>query len=302
MNDLYDKIQQQENRQPQKQDMLPKEEFAQQMKDRKNFMNQLTDSQLEKITTDPNTYLQYLNMQAKFDQYTVTNTILIQAQKPQASIIKDSSKWRESKCFVKKGEKGFFIFEPGKEYTRQDGSIGTSYNPKAMFDISQLARPPHTPNKPQLSTDELLGALLYNAPVKVNIVESGENVADVYYSSTDGQINVTNGLDAEHLLSGLARELCYAQTDSFDGTYQRDNVSFEAQSAAYMLCQKYGIPLQDKEFINDAPSYFKGVEPRESKEYMSGIKSLFSDHVERMEHGLYSQQQQKAKESHEVER
>ena len=43
---------------------------------------------------------------------------------------------------MKKNQKGIVILEPGDEYTREDGSIGVSYNPKKVFDITQTTCAP----------------------------------------------------------------------------------------------------------------------------------------------------------------
>ena len=65
----------------------------------------------------------------------VANTLLIAAQKPEASYVMSYDDWTQKGRSVKRGENGFFILEANGEYTREDGSLATSYDAKCVFDI-----------------------------------------------------------------------------------------------------------------------------------------------------------------------
>ena len=54
--------------------------------------------------------------------------------------------------------------EPGKEYEREDGSIGTYYNARELYDISQTTMKERP--QPQTEMDErlLIRALINNPP------------------------------------------------------------------------------------------------------------------------------------------
>ena len=70
-------------------------------------------------------------------KYSVGNALLILAQKPDASQLKDYDGWKEKGTGVKPKEKGIIILEPGNEYVREDGTTAVSYNAKKVFDVSQ---------------------------------------------------------------------------------------------------------------------------------------------------------------------
>lgn len=301
MNDLYDVLQRKQETMN-GQDMIPKEEFAQQMQEKRENLNHLVDVELDKIKTDPQAYLNYLDKQAMFDQYTVTNTLLIMAQKPEATLIKASDKWREDKCFIRKGEKGLTILEPKDEYVKQDGTTGKNYKMKSMFDISQLQKQPTTPTKESLKVDELVGALSYKSPAKVVVLDTNLNGQDVFYSMENNQINVSKNLTPQQLLTGLATEYCFAEVDPHHEKFTREDLSFPAMSAAYMLCKKYGIETPSTEFAQHANENFDGLESKDMKAYLSNIKDTFDDVSKRMENGLYAQNMTKQKERTDVER
>ena len=99
----------------------------------------LMDKTADEIKTDINKYKQYLDVQGRFDKYSVGNALVISATYPNATQIKEFDDWKESGAFIKKGANGIKILEPGDSYTRSDGSSAISYNVKKMFDISQTS-------------------------------------------------------------------------------------------------------------------------------------------------------------------
>ena len=98
----------------------------------------MIDSHVHDMGVDGGVFQAYLDVQARFDLYSVSNAILVAAQKPDATKLADFDTWKSSGLYVKRGAEAITILEPGKEYTReQDGSKGVFYDPKKMFDISQ---------------------------------------------------------------------------------------------------------------------------------------------------------------------
>lgn len=269
-----------------------KEEYAQNIKDRRDRLYAIAATQTDKTISSPTLYLEYLNMQSHFHQYTPTNVLLILAQSPQATEIRSFAKWQENKCYIRKGEKGFDILEPGKEYQREDGSTAISFDPRSMFDVSQLKNPPTPVPQKQFSTEELISAMVYKLPLEIKFIDHNENLPAVSYSDTDKSLTIQKEISEHQLLEGLATESCFAQLAEVYN-YDRNELNFPARSAAYMLCKKYGIEVNDTSFTKEVNAFFDGYEPNEVKGYLAEIKRTFKDVDERMEHGLYAQQQEK---------
>lgn len=97
----------------------------------------LADNTAQKVVADGEQFRAFLNVQARFGRYSATNALLIYAQMPTATQLRDFDGWKSSGAFIKKQQKGISILEPGKEYEREDGTIGISYDVKKVFDISQ---------------------------------------------------------------------------------------------------------------------------------------------------------------------
>ena len=113
--------------------------FAAESKENRNHCYDMSEKMTEKIASDSNAFQIFLDVQSRFDRYTANNALLITAQNPEAQKLGNYGYWREQGAYVKRQEKNnpIFILEPGKEYTRDDGSIGTYYNAKKLYDISQ---------------------------------------------------------------------------------------------------------------------------------------------------------------------
>ena len=69
----------------------------------------LIDATAENLTQNGSKFKGYLDVQSKFDRYSVANNLLILAQKPEATRLADFKTWKENDAAIKKGEKGITI-------------------------------------------------------------------------------------------------------------------------------------------------------------------------------------------------
>ena len=113
----------------------------------------MIDAALEEISQGKGDVPGYLDIQARFDRYSARNVLLVQKQRPAATRLGDKKYWREQGVAVLRAElrKPVIILEPGREYTRGDGSVGQYYNAKEVYDISQTTGRDQV--QPQVSVD-----------------------------------------------------------------------------------------------------------------------------------------------------
>lgn len=108
---------------------------------------------------NPDTVMAYLDTQSKFDRCSVSNALLVAYQYPEATRQCDSKTCRKSYVFINKDETGIIILESGKAYTNDKGKTIIPYNPKKVFDISQInARP-----RQQVATILSLFLMIWNS-------------------------------------------------------------------------------------------------------------------------------------------
>jgi len=275
-----------------KQPRLTKEEYAKQMKERRDHLYELAEAQTREVVSSPQKYQQFLNLISRLN-YTVTNTLLVMAQNPNAVMLKDNNHWRENKLYVRKGEKGIQILEPSGEYQKDDGTFGTNYNPKYVFDASQINTKEVLYTVPQMDIEHMIAGLTYDSSVALVQLDSFDGGEPVYYSPEAKCIYYVSNLSPQQLIQGLAREYCHVEFDKQYSGYNRKEHQFFVESSAYILCQKYGVPVHDTDFTNQVANYFYRMETRDIKQELGYIKNLCEDVSERIDRGIYKSQQEK---------
>lgn len=290
MNNIYSQLT--KSTQKKSQPRLSKEEFAKEMQQRRQYLFDMAEKQSYEAVSSSEKYKQFLDLLWRTD-YTVTNALLIMAQKPDSVMLKDSSHWRDKHLYIKKGEKGIQILEPSGEYERGDGTIGTSYNPKYVFDVSQINTKDILYHEPEMNVENIVTGLTYDSPVKLNMLENMYGNVQVLYSPESKSIFYSPGLEPDVLLQGLVREYCHVEFDRQYNSYNRETCRFFVESSAYIVCRKYGINTNDQQFMNETADYFYGMDSKEIKKELSQIKELSRDVSARIDRGIYKTQQSK---------
>ena len=236
-----------------------KEAWAEKKQAERQAVYDLADTTAEAVSADGSKFQAYLDVQTRFSRYSATNVLLILAQKPDATQLKDFDGWKDAGASIKRQQKGISILEPGEEYEREDGSIGTSYNVKRVFDISQT-RAAQRP-APTTVRDErlLLKALMNDAPCRFAISNELPEGVNVAYHPQEHTVYVRQGLDAPTIFRGLAQELARAHMDR-DGI-TCESPDFTAYSVSYMLCKRNGVSVEGFSFER-LPESYAGMDAR----------------------------------------
>ena len=252
-----------------------KEEWAQQKKAEREHAYELIDQAAEFIAHDGSYVQAYLDLQSRFPRYSVGNILLIASQKPDSTKLADYKTWKEEGVFIKRGETGIVILEPGNEYTREDGSIAVSYNAKRVFDITQTTS--KMPPEPEVHRDDrlLLKALIYNAPceIKLDAPDEFPNNMAARYDSENHTIYVARGQKAPVLFREIARELARAHMDR-DG-YSGNTGMFTATCVSYLLCRRNNMEVDSFSFA-DLPESLSKLEPKEVRAELGKARDLFN--------------------------
>lgn len=94
-----------------------KDAWAEKKQAERKAVYDLADTTAEAVSMDGGKYRDYLDVQARFDRYSATNALLILAQMPQATQLKDFDGWRDAGASIKKQQKGISILEPVRNMT-----------------------------------------------------------------------------------------------------------------------------------------------------------------------------------------
>lgn len=230
----------------------------------------LADITAERAASSGEAYAKYLNVQARYNRYSVNNALLIAAQMPEATKLATFEEWQENKVQIRAGAKAITLLEPGREYQREDGSVGAAFNVKKVFDISQT----HALQQPQAEVHRdqrlMMKALISNPPCKLEVSDDQvpANSAAVYKPEAK-TIYVRHGLNFDDMFRALARELAFAHMDK-GGSFSRAACEFQARSVAYLVCARNHIAPEQVTF----PSSYSNLEAKDIKQVLGEIREV----------------------------
>ena len=239
-----------------------KEQWAAQKQAQRKEAYELIDNTCSEMMISGNSFRQYLDVQGRFDRYSVNNAILVSAQMPEATQLKEKAAWKQSRVYVNKDAQKVVILEPSKEYTRGDGSKAVGYNAKEVYDISETSAKDRQEAQEKKSMRELVSALIDASPVPFVPVADLEMPA--YYDSEQQSIFIRTGLNEEQLFVSMAKEVSAAVFD-FKHNESREASEFKSYCVAYMVSSRYGVDTKGfnfsrlpKEFAETDTQAFKG--------------------------------------------
>ena len=249
-----------------------REEWIQQKKAEREKAFEMIAQAAEVMPTDGERVRTYLDLQSRFPRFSVGNILLLSIQKPDATRLADFKSWKEAGVFIRRGETGILILEPGGSYKKGDGTAGVRYNAKRVFDVSQTTS--KAAPAPPVNRDSrlLLRALVYNAPCEIKVdgsVPIPENTA-ARYDSEHCTIYVARGQGGPALFREIARELAHAHMDL--GDYDREPNAFAAMCVSYMICRRYHVDVSGFDFSR-LPEDFRQMDSKAVRAELGKMRS-----------------------------
>lgn len=250
-----------------------KEEWAAQKQEQRKEAYGLIDNTCSEMMADGDSFRQYLDVQGHFDRYSVNNAILVSAQMPEATQLKDYGSWKQSRAYVDKDAQKVTILEPGKEYEREDGSKAVGYNAKIVYDISQTSAKDRQQPQEAKTMRELVSAMIDASPVSFVPVDDLELPA--FYDSAQQTIFIKTGLSEEQLFVSMAKEVSAAVFD-FKHNESRDASEFKAYCVAYMVSSRYGVDTRGFDF-DKLPKEFEGMDTQVFKGELGSMRDVLGE-------------------------
>lgn len=256
-----------------------KEEWIEYKKQEKQEVYALIDTTAEKIVQEGTEFKKYLDTQSKFEQYSVGNALLITAQMPEATVLRDYDSWSNIGGFPKKHRKNDVkILEPADSYMREDGSVGTNYNVKYLTDISQVnIRQKQNPMR--YDNKLLLRVFLNSSQAKVEIVNIIPDIdRSAFYNPEKDVLYIARGAEVPQIFHEVTQEL--AKQEIGENT---ELDAFKANCVSYMVCKKYGIDVSNYN-VTDIPYELKELSAKEIREELEPIHDAMENISGRANH------------------
>ena len=247
-----------------------KEEWKKKKQEQLQNAYNMIEEATEELKNDSSFFKSYLDVQSRFDKYTVRNALLLTKQLPNATQLKDYNGWKEAKVnFKTRYPKRVVILEPGEAYTNKEGKKVTPIYSKEVIDISETNL---KPNSRTYDKKLILQSLLHNAPADIKAVDSLEDGKMCNWDKDNNVIYVCRSEDYNLVISSVAKEL--ANINLYENTNNYDQV--QAECISYMICKKYGIDV-DLENIDNLSLRFSNMESKDIKDELSNMKNVFED-------------------------
>lgn len=230
---------------------------------------------------DSDTYKEYLDGMAHFNNYSSRNIQLIVSQLPQASMVASFQEWKKRNGMVNKGEKAIYIQAPVTVIRRDDKGnpildpetgekkTKTYFKPVPVFDISQVS----PQEGKELEIPKALGVIpeqldkdYYQNVYRSlrDISQNGNNVPirfrelgqeDGFYNPMTNEIVIKKGMSYERTLSTLIHEMAHSElynkkslTERFGGQLSRSTKELQAESIAYVVSSHLGFDTSQESF------------------------------------------------------
>ena len=250
-----------------------KEEWAAAKQAQRKEAYELIDNTCSEMMASDVSFRQYLNVQGHFDRYSVANAILVSAQMPEATQLKEYSKWKANRVYVNKDAQKIVILEPSKEYTRDDGTKAVGYNAKVVYDISETSAKDRQQAQEPKTMRELVSAMIDASPVPFVPVADLEIPA--YYDSKQQTIFIKTGLTEEQLFVSMAKEVSAAVFD-FKHNESRDASDFKSFCVAYMVSTRYGVDTRGFSF-DRLPREFSEMDTQVFKGELGSMRDVLGE-------------------------
>ena len=214
--------------------------------------------------------IDYLNVQSNLDMYTPRNALLVAKQLPNATLLKEWSKWKEQNVsFKNKYPKKILILDPKEPYTNKNGKKVVSFTAKEVIDISETNQ--KSTNK-VYDKKMILQALLYNCPVNIKAVDELKGNKVCEWNQEENAILISRGKDSDEIIGALSKEIAEITLYNADKGIDMD----KADCIAYMVCKKYGIDIG----VNSADNLVKKFSDMESKNIVDELTTMKDATVE----------------------
>lgn len=248
------------------------------------YMDKMQEA-VEKMLSD-GTIKEYLKSVVRFRNYSFTNTLLIFAQRADATKVAGMGTWNKFGRRVKKGEKGIMIFAPlftsknkkngekgeseeiiehpaveSSENEEKGATVLSGFRPVYVFDISQTygkdlpsqeesERPLFVPCE-GADIEMFYEKVLAACPVPVRYREI-EGSSRGYYDYVDDEITISTALTAlerpKTLIHEIAHKLAYETNEHTIAYGDRPMAEVIAEGAAFVVCSHYGLDTSSYSF------------------------------------------------------
>ena len=242
----------------------------QQQAERENTVA-MQDAGITEITTTPEAYARYLEMQGDNPTYSAGNIALVMFGQPQATIFATRDRWKTLNRSVMEAEKG----KGTKIFARSP--MGRGYTLADAYDISQTqgreVKPPLLLQDDTREMETALTVLLRFTPVPV--VTDRELTAAALYDPKSKQLIINPSYSDSEAFAAIAAQIAHARfhDKGFNQNYRRESYDLSAQSVSCVLCRRFGVEREAPD-LSGLPDLYQGWQTQNRQKVLSSIQDM----------------------------
>lgn len=258
----------------------------QQQAERENTVA-MQDAGVMEITSSPEMYARYLEMQGDNPAYSAGNIALVMFSQPDATIFGTRDRWKSLNRSVIEAEKN----KGTKIFARSP--MGRGYTLSDAYDITQTQGREIKRTVLKNDTKEMETALttVLNYAV-VPVVIDKDLTIPAYYDQNSMELAINPEFPDGEAFAAIAAEVAHSRLHgkgAFPG-YDRGECDLDAQSISYILCRRFGVerPMPD---LSHLPELYEGWEAQERRHALDNIQDVSKKFGRSIEKGLEADKQ-----------
>ncbi len=258
----------------------------QQQSERENTVA-MQDAGITEITTDPEAYARYLEMQGDNPTYSAGNIALVMFSQPEATIFGTRDRWKTLNRSVMETEKG----KRTKIFARSP--MGRGYTLTEAYDITQTQGRDMKQTVLRDNTKEMETALITILNYAVVPVVSDENLSvAALYDQRKMELAINPTVSDSEAFAAIAAEVAHSRLHgkgAFPG-YDRDECDLDAQSISFILCRRYGVerPMPD---LSRLPELYDEWDPQQRRHALDNIQNMSKQFSRSIDKNLEAEKQ-----------
>lgn len=250
-------------------------------------VNAMQDAGITEITSNPEAYARYLEVQGDNPAYSAGNIALVSFQLPEATVFGTRDRWKTLNRSVLDTEKD----KGAKIFARSP--FGKGYVLADAYDVSQTQGRDLKKAVLQDDSKEMESALttVLNYAVVPVVIDKELPVA-AFYDQKNMELAINPDFPDGEAFAAIAAEVAHSRFHAKGAVpgYNREEYDLDAQSVSYLLCRRFGVERELPD-VSGVAELYEGLEAQERRYALDSIQDVSKKMGRSIEKNLEAEKQ-----------
>ena len=271
-----------------------KKKYGAEMAEKRKSCYDMLDQACSDVATSVDAMRTLLDVQSRFEKYSINNNLLIMMQNPEATELRSFADWKKAGGYVVENPDKILMLAPTPYKDKATGEQRVGYNIKEAIDIGDVKKvqPMYRMTYKDYGVNAMIAAVLDKCPVPVERTEQNLGDTPAVFSEKDNKILYNRCSDFPKIFTALAQARAHVEMQKSVKDYRVPEHEFHAKCAAHIVAAKYGIDTQSVEIYN-VPSKFSELKSEEVKKELQKFHQGARD-ISSVMRGYFEKEREKA--------